>query len=292
MNWLKGTGVALVTPFNNDGSIDYTALENLINHCLTNGVNYLVTLGTTGETPVLSLTEKKEIANFTINIANKRCPVVIGAGGNYTQQVLHELTELPINQADAVLSASPYYNKPTQAGIIEHYKQIATHSSKPIILYNVPGRTGSNMVVSTTLALAQVKNIAAIKEASGNMSQCMAILSQKPTDFVVLSGDDNLVLPQIACGMKGVISVAANALPKTFTAMVNQCLQNNFAEAKVLNDKLLPAYDLLFEENNPGGVKAFLTELGIVKNNFRLPVVPVSAGLQARIKQYIQMYEA
>src|SRR5215216_3299557 len=247
---LKGTGVALVTPFKEDKSVDYDALESLIDFVINGGVNYLVTLGTTGETPTLSRDEKIEIINFTCEKATARIPVVVGIGGNNTQSIIKDIETFPLEKATAVLSTSPYYNKPSQEGIYQHYKAIAGVKSIPIILYNVPGRTGSNIAGSTTVRLANdVENINGIKEASGNMNQCMQILRDKPEDFLVVSGDDNLALAQIACGMDGVISVAANCFPKDFSGMVNYALSSDFFNARALNNKLLQGYELLFVEN-------------------------------------------
>jgi 4-hydroxy-tetrahydrodipicolinate synthase len=285
---LSGTGVAIVTPFSNEGSVDFNALGKLIDHIINGGVQYIVTLGTTGETPVLSKEEKKEIINFTLTYVNGRVPVVVGVGGNDTKSVVNDLQTLPLDKAIAVLSASPYYNKPSQEGIFQHYKAIAEASPKPIILYNVPGRTGRNMEASTTLRLfREVKNIIGIKEAANNMVQCMDILRERPEGFLVLSGDDDLVLPQMACGMDGVISVVANALPKEFSEMVQLCIKQDFKSAKIINDKLIPAYRLMFAENNPAGVKAFLTELKLIENNLRLPLTPLSDHLHADVKKFL-----
>src|SRR5438093_1582121 len=253
-NQLRGTGVALVTPFKNDYSVDYDALQKLVNFVIEGGVQYVVSLGTTSETPVLSKEEKLEIFNFTHNTVAGRVPVVLGVGGNNTQAVIREIQSFPLEKPVAILSASPYYNKPSQEGIFQHYKALAAASSKPIILYNVPGRTGSNITAATTLRLAkEVANIGGIKEASGNMIQCMHILRSKPENFFVTSGDDHLTLPLIACGMDGVISVAANCFPKDFAALVNAALNGNFDLSKKLHYKLLEGFDLLFAENNPAG---------------------------------------
>lgn len=290
---LRGTGVALVTPFTTGNKVDLDALEKLINFQIENGVNYFVTLGTTGETPVLSKQEKKEIIEFTYKVVNDRVPVVVGIGGNDTQSLIEDLAYYPLEKAIAVLSASPYYNKPSQEGIFQHYKALAEASPKPIILYNVPGRTARNMTSATTLRLAaEVQNIAGIKEASGDMQQCMEILKDCPKTFLVVSGDDALAFPQIACGMDGVISVAANALPKVFTAMIDAALNGDMAAAKKYNEELMPAYDLMFAENNPAGVKAFLSELGIIKNTVRLPVVPLSGELHQKVKSYLNTHKA
>ncbi len=286
---LKGTGVAVVTPFTIDNKVDMEALARLLDFLINDGVDYIVTMGTTGETPVLSKEEKKAIIEFTYQHINGRVPVVVGIGGNCTQDVIDDLHYFPLQKAVAVLSASPYYNKPSQEGLYEHYKAVAAASPRPVILYNVPGRTGKNMTAATTLRLANnVPNIAGIKEASGDMMQCMEILKDRPENFLVVSGDDALALPQMACGMDGIISVAANCFPKLFSDMVNYCLQNDFAHAKKLNDKMIKAYALLFAENNPAGAKAFLFEMGIMQNTVRLPVVPLSSQLHEQVKAYIK----
>lgn len=285
---LLGTGVALVTPFNIDETIDYDALGKLIDFDIDNGVEYLITLGTTGETPTLTPQEKLDIINFTYQKVNGRVPVVVGIGGNSTKEVIENLKNYPLDKATAVLSASPYYNKPSQEGIYQHYKAVAAASPKPIILYNVPGRTGSNMTAETTLRLAKESNIAGIKEASGNMVQCMHILRDKPEDFLVVSGDDHVAMPLVACGMDGVISVAANCFPKDFSQMIRFSLQGDFAAARPLHYKCLEGCDLLFAENNPAGVKAILYELGIIQNVLRLPVVPLSNAIQQKVKAYLK----
>ena len=285
---LSGTGVALVTPFKNDTTVDYEALGKLIDFDIDNGVEYLITLGTTGETPTLTKKEKLDIINFTYDKVNGRVPVVVGIGGNNTNEVIENLKSYPLDKATAVLSASPYYNKPSQEGIFQHYKALAAASPKPIILYNVPGRTGSNITAETTLRLAKENNIIGIKEASGNMVQCMHILRDKPEDFLVVSGDDHVAMPLIACGMDGVISVAANCFPKDFSEMIRLSLKGDFAAARPLHYKCLEGCDLLFAENNPAGVKAFLYELGIIENVLRLPVVPLSDGVHQKVKAYLK----
>ncbi|MEO7265634.1 MAG: 4-hydroxy-tetrahydrodipicolinate synthase [Ferruginibacter sp.] len=289
---LRGTGVAIITPFNNSQEVDFLALGKLINFNIDKGVNYIVTLGTTGETPVLTKEEKKEIIAFTYDQVKRRVPVVVGIGGNNTAEVIEDVKSFDLSQATAVLSASPYYNKPSQEGLFQHYQAIAQASSKPVILYNVPGRTGKNMEAHTTLRLAtEVKNIAGIKEASGDMQQCMEILRDRPLDFLVVSGDDALALPQMACGMDGVISVAANCFPKHFSQLIQKCLANDYSSASALNNSLLQGYKLLFSENNPAGVKAFLYEMGMIENVLRLPCVAVSGALQKEIKIYLQRLE-
>jgi 4-hydroxy-tetrahydrodipicolinate synthase len=290
---LRGTGVALVTPFDKAGAVDYKALEKLIDFVVEGGVNYLVSLGTTGETPVLSREEKLEILQCTFSAVSARVPVVIGSGGNNTAEVIREIESFPVEKAAAILSASPYYNKPSQEGIYQHYKAIAASTARPIILYNVPGRTGSNIAPETTVRLANdIDNINGIKEASGNIGQCMQILRDVSSDFLVVSGDDNLAMAQIACGMEGVISVAANCFPKDFSTMINYALDGNFPEARTINNKLLRGYDLLFAENNPAGIKAFLAELDIIDNYLRLPVVPLSEKVHEQVRSYLrQMHE-
>lgn len=288
MQALHGTGVAIVTPFKADESVDHQALIRLLNHLIDGGVDYLVALGTTGETPVLTHQEQVDVLRTVYDTVGNRLPIVVGIGGNATANVLEKMNHLPLDPAVAILSASPYYNKPSQEGIFQHYKLLAAHAPKPILLYNVPGRTGRNMEAKTTLRLAnEVTNIAGIKEASGSMSQCMEILKHRPEGFTVVSGDDDLVMPQIACGMDGVISVAANAFPKEFASMIRHCLRHEFTAAKKINDGLLGAYALMFEENNPAGIKAFLSDLGIIQNQLRLPCTTVSSDLENRIRNFI-----
>lgn len=285
---LKGTGVALVTPFKANEDIDFNALGKLIDFIISNGVEYVVSLGTTGETPTLSKEEKFDIINFTYEKVNNRVPVVVGIGGNNTKEVAKDLATYPLEKATAVLSASPYYNKPSQEGIFQHYKVLAAASPKPIILYNVPGRTGRNMEAATTIRLAkEVVNIGGIKEASNSIPQCIEILRERPSDFLVVSGDDDLVMPELACGIDGVISVAANCFPKEFGNMVRSGLNQDFVSAKKINDTLLEVYNLLFIENNPAGVKTFLHELGLIENVLRLPMVPLSKGVHQQIKNYL-----
>ncbi len=282
-NTFKGTGVALVTPFNADGSIDFQGLERLVNYQIDNGTDFLVVQGTTGESPTLDMGEKLEILDAVRRVNNDRIQVVFGVGGNNTMAVAKTLSQLP-SGIDGILSVSPYYNKPTQNGIVEHYKILADSTDLPIILYNVPGRTGSNVLASTTLKLAEIDNIVAVKEASGNMGQIMEILRQRPDGFGVLSGDDALTLPMIACGAEGVISVVANAFPKRFNEMVHAALEGDLKKARTAHYDLLPVTDMFFEEGNPGGVKVSLEVQGIMKQNMRLPLFPVSSALYSRIE--------
>ncbi len=284
---LQGTGVAIITPFEPGMEVDFDALGKVIDFIIENGVEYIVTLGTTGETPTLDTEEKFDIINYTFEKVHDRVPVVVGIGGNNTKEVMENLQSYPLEKAVAVLSTSPYYNKPSQEGIFQHYKNVADASPVPVILYNVPGRTGSNITAETTLRLAAIENIAGIKEASGNMIQCMHILRDRPDDFLVVSGDDHLALPLIACGMDGVISVAANCFPYDFSSMVRLSLKGDFASARPLQNKCLEGNDLLFMENNPAGVKAFLYELGLIDNVLRLPLVPLSNSVHQKVKAYL-----
>ncbi len=285
---LKGTGVALVTPFNEDSSVDYNSLQNLINFVINDGVQYVVTLGTTGETPTLTTQEKTEIINFTYEAVAGRVPVVVGVGSNSTAAVLKELETLPLEKAVAILSASPYYNKPSQEGIYQHYKAIAEATVKPILLYNVPGRTGSKIAPRTALRLANdFENINGYKEAGNDLEATLHLMRDKPQDFLVVSGDDHLTVAHIAIGMRGVISVAANSFPKDVSAMVQAAMDYDFTAARGLSNRLLQGFDLMFAENNPAGVKAILAEMGLIKNNLRLPLVPLSQQYVEEIKSYL-----
>ncbi|MGH2648653.1 MAG: 4-hydroxy-tetrahydrodipicolinate synthase [Ginsengibacter sp.] len=287
-NTLHGTGVALITPFKKNSEVDYDALEKLIDFLIKNGVEYLVSLGTTGETPTLAKTEMTDIVNFTFDKVNSRVPVVVGIGGNNTSELLKNLELFQLDKAAAILSSSPNYNKPSQEGIFQHYKKFTGAAPKPVILYNVPGRTGSNITAETTLKLAhECENIAGIKEASGNMIQCMHILKERPEEFLVVSGDDHLALPLIACGMDGVISVAANCFPKDFSEMIRCALSLSLPKARKLQYKLLSGIDLLFAENNPAGVKCFLAEMGMIENVLRLPLVSLSSHFHQKVKEFI-----
>ena len=288
---LKGTGVALVTPFKKDKTIDFVALENLIDLQIAGGLDYLVTLGTTGESVVLSDQEKVEVFNCTIKKVNGRVPVLVGIGGNDTAAVIKSFSKFDLTKVAAILSVTPYYNKPSQEGLYQHYIALADAAPKPILLYNVPGRTGRNMSAATTLRLAPHSNIAGIKEAGPEMAQIIAILKDRPADFLVVSGDDEIVMAQIACGADGVISVAANAFPKAFSDMIRFAMSGDFVKAKAINDSLIEGYSYMYEENNPSGIKAFMFEQGIIENELRLPLVPVSAPLQQKIKQFLQHYK-
>lgn len=287
----KGTGVALVTPFKNDTTVDFDALEKVIEHTIKGGVEYLVSLGTTGETPTLTEEEKKEILAFTKEKVKGRVKLVAGFGGNDTKKLAKELETYDLKGYDAILSASPYYNKPSQEGIYQHYKYITKASPLPIILYNVPGRTSSNISAETTLRLAhEEEKIFAIKEASGNLEQCMKIVKNRPTDFLVISGDDLLTLSMLAFGMDGVISVIANAFPKQFSEMVRLGLKGKFKEAAAIHLSLLDFNEPLYAEGNPTGIKAVMQHMNLCADNVRLPLVKASSELKDKFKkQLIQL---
>jgi 4-hydroxy-tetrahydrodipicolinate synthase len=289
----KGTGVAIVTPFLKDGSIDYKSLTKLINHIIKGGIEYVVVMGTTGESVTLSKEEKQLVVAHVIDTIAGRVPVVLGLGGNNTQEILNALKKsADFKGIDAILSVSPYYNKPNQRGIYQHYKAIAEASPLPIILYNVPGRTSSNITADTTIKLAEdFKNIIAIKEASGNLEQCMKIIKYRPKDFLVISGDDMLTLPIIASGGDGVISVVANAFPKDFSEMTRQILAGNVKEAQKLHYKLTDITEQLFADGNPAGVKEALELLNICQTHVRLPLVRVNKNVQNALKEMVSMYK-
>ena len=278
----KGTGVALVTPFQKDGTIDFDGLTRLVKLQIAGGTDFLVVQGTTGESPVLNQEEKMQVLNHVIEVNQRQLPVVYGLGGNNTAEVCAKLKLLP-SGVDGILSVSPYYSKPLQAGIIAHYKAIASKTELPIILYNVPGRTSSNVSAATTLELAKIPNIVAMKEASGDFDQIMEILKNKPEDFTVLSGDDAITMPLITVGVEGVISVIANALPERFSSMVNKTLNNEMYHSRKEHFELFEIIRLLFAEGNPGGIKEALVYRDICENYMRLPLVPVSKTLKDKI---------
>jgi 4-hydroxy-tetrahydrodipicolinate synthase len=282
-NPFVGAGVALVTPFDSSGAIDFVALKKLVRLQIDGGTNFLVVQGTTGESPCLSQSEKYEVLQAVIDENKGELKVVYGVGGNNTLAIGELLKQVPVG-VDGILSVSPYYNKPTQLGILEHYKYLATCTSLPIIIYNVPGRTGSNVLPETTLELAKIANMVAVKEASGNMEQIMDIIRQRPADFGVLSGDDNLTMPLIAAGAEGVISVVANAFPELFSSMVNASLKRDLEKARKFHYELFSITKMFFEEGNPGGVKVALGARGIMGEHMRLPLMPVSNGLRSRIQ--------
>jgi 4-hydroxy-tetrahydrodipicolinate synthase len=281
-----GTGVALVTPFTKTNEVDYKALGNIIEHCIGGGVEYLVALGTTGESVTLTKEEKKKIYTFVAQQAKGRVACVAGIGGNHTAEVVDTIKQFKVKGYEAILSVSPYYNKPNQEGIYQHYKAVSAATPLPIILYNVPGRTGSNMLASTTLRIAkECKNVMAIKEASGNGEQFMDILAAKPKGFNVISGDDNLTLPYLSMGMCGVISVIANAYPKEFSTMVRLGLNGNFDEARVLHYKLYDLMKAIFLDGNPGGIKYVMSKMKLCNNIVRLPLSPVNKATQQRLDE-------
>jgi 4-hydroxy-tetrahydrodipicolinate synthase len=277
LNKLKGTGVALITPFHKDGSIDFKSFKKVVERCIDQKVEYLVPLGTTGETATLTNDERRAVLDFVIEVTDKRVPVVLGLGGNNTRELVTMIEECEFNGVDAILSVSPYYNRPSQRGIFQHYKTIANASPVPVILYNVPTRTGSNIDADTTLELAhEIKNIVGIKEASGSLEKAMKIIKNKPKDFLVISGDDVLALPMIACGGDGVISVIANAYPKDFSEMIRSALDGNLDKARKLHYKLLDITHAIFVDGNPSGVKGLLSVMNICPEHLRLPLVSVS----------------
>ncbi|MCD6011772.1 MAG: dihydrodipicolinate synthase [Flavipsychrobacter sp.] len=286
---LKGTGVALITPFQKNGSIDFPALEKLVHNVIKGGVDFLVALGTTAETPTLTSAEKQEVLSAVVKYSDGKVPVVCGIGGNNTEEVIHQLKTMNLQGVDGILSVAPYYNKPTQEGMYQHFKAVAAATNKPIILYNVPGRTGSNLQPATAIRLAtDCKNIIGIKEASGNIVQNMELIQNKPDDFIVLSGDDNLVLAQMAIGMEGIISVAANCFTKDMTDIINLSIVGKFDKARKVHYKLLTGLDLLFVDGNPPGVKYVLSKQGVCSNIFRLPVVPVSDTTAKKLDAFLK----
>jgi 4-hydroxy-tetrahydrodipicolinate synthase len=288
MTKFYGTGVAMVTPFQADGQVDYSALKRLIDHLVDGGVEYLVSLGTTGESATLSKEEKKKVWEVTAETVNKRVHLVAGIGGNNTLETAAEVKAFDIAGYDAILSASPHYNKPTQEGIYQHYKAIAEVSPLPVILYNVPSRTGSTISAETTVRLAKdFKNIIGIKEASGNFDLLNQLLRDKPEDFMVISGDDPITLQMIAMGSVGLISVIGNALPKQLSDMVRLCLNGDFKAALPAHYSMIEFTRLMFAEGSPAGIKSALKHLGICSDTLRLPLVPVSEGTSAKIKEQI-----
>ena len=286
---LKGTGVALITPFLPDGTIDFACLEKLVEDLISNGINYLVTVCTTSETPTLSEEEKDEIVRTVVRVNRGRVAVIRGLGGPDTHELLTSLQTKDFTGVDAILSVAPFYSRPSQEGLYQHYKTVAEHSPRPVILYNVPGRTGCNIEADTTLRLANdCPNIIAVKEASGVMNQIMRIIAHKPADFSVISGDDALTLPLLAAGVDGVISVVANAFPKEVSTMVRLARNNDFAEARKIHLQLLDFTQACFREGSPAGVKALLSLQGKIQNCLRLPQVPVSESLMNTFRDLIQ----
>lgn len=286
--FLKGIGVALATPFNIDGSIDYEGVTSLVNFCIEGKIEYLVVLGTTAESVTLTKEEKKSLITHIIKANNKRLPLVIGVGGNNTAAILEEIKKVDTSDFDAILSVVPMYNRPTQEGIYQHYKAINDTAELPVLLYNVPSRTGVNMTADTTLRLAQLDNIIGIKEAVGDFKQVLKIIKDRPKDFLVISGDDALALPAIAAGGDGVISVVGQGFPKSFSEMIRLGLSGETKKAFDIFYKLLPALDYAFEEGNPAGVKHILKVKGVCEDYVRLPLIKVSQNLSQKIKKYIE----
>jgi len=291
MQELIGTGVALVTPFNEDKSVDFEGLKRLVNYQIDNGVNYLVILGTTGEPATLTSEEKELIKATIIKENNGRLPLVIGVGGNNTMAIVEELKSTDLSDYCAILSVSPYYNKPTQEGIYQHFKAISEASPKPIILYNVPSRTGVNVLPKTVIRIANdFKNIVAIKEAAGDIIQVQRLIQNKPADFMVISGDDMIALPMVLAGGVGVISVIGQGLPKDFSKMIQLGLKGKVSEANAIHYKVMESIDYIFEEGNPAGIKALLKTLNICTENVRLPLVNASYDLQEKINTFAANY--
>jgi 4-hydroxy-tetrahydrodipicolinate synthase len=289
MNSIIGTGVALVTPFKKDFSVDVEALARIVNYQIDNGINYLVVLGTTAENATLTEEEKELVITTVVSTNKGRLPLVLGVGGNNTHKIIEELKTRDFSDFVAILSVSPYYNKPTQEGIFQHFKAIANASPVPVILYNVPGRTGSNMLPSTVLRLAnEFKNVVAIKEAAGDIVQAMSIIKDKPKDFHVISGDDMIALPMVLAGGSGVISVIGQGFPKQFSDLIQFGLDRKVDEAFQLHYKLADSIDMIFEQGNPGGIKEVLKSLGISDNCMRLPLVNVNSDLANRINLFVQ----
>ena len=291
MNTLIGTGVALITPFKPDLSIDHQALAAIVEYNISNGVNYLVISGTTGESVTITAAEKKEIAETVINTNKGRVPLVIGIGGNNTAAVVAELQSTDLSPYAAILSVAPYYSKPTQEGFYQHFKAVAEASSTPVILYNVPGRTAKNVEASTVLRLAKdFKSIVAVKEAGNNMEQYLELIKHKPKDFLVISGDDDLVLGVTLAGGSGVISVIGQAFPKEFSQMIQLGLDGNVEDSRKMEARLMPVINLIFEENNPAGIKAVFKCLGYCQDSVRLPLVPATEALQSKISTFLAQF--
>ena len=291
MQALIGTGVALVTPFKSDFSVDTEALKNIVNFSIENGIEYLVVMGTTAENATLSAEEKELVINTVVEVNNGRLPLVLGVGGNNTLQVVNELKTRDFSAFDAILSVSPYYNKPTQEGIYQHFKAIAEASPIPVVLYNVPGRTSSNMLPSTVLRLANdFSNIVGIKEAAGDLVQAMKIIQHKPKDFLVISGDDMIALPMVLAGGAGVISVIGQGFPKEFSEMIRLGLNKKVDAAFEIQYKIADSIDVIFEQGNPAGIKEIFKTLKIAENVVRLPLVSVDEALSERIQQFVKNF--
>ena len=287
-NPFVGTGVALITPFNEDYSVDYKSLENIVEYTLSNGADYLVALGTTSESPTLTMEEKVNIVATIKKVANKRCPILLGMGGNNTTNLIQTIKSQDFNGIDGILSVVPYYNKPNQRGMKAHFNAVADNSPVPVVLYNVPGRVGVNLQATTCVELAKHKNIIAVKEASGNLQQIMEILRDKPSDFDVLSGDDGITQPLMALGARGVISVAANGYPKMFCKMVKDMMNDDVKSALSIHYKLLKMNNLIFADGNPAGIKCVLAYQKLCKNVLRLPLVSVAENVKSDLESELK----
>ena len=288
-NIFKGLGIALVTPFTSDGSVDYQSLSRLVEYQLKYGADFFCILATTGETPTLTAEEKKNIKELVVDLVGGKVPILIGCGGNNTADVVKELQTGDFSGIDGVLSVCPYYNKPSQEGLYQHFKAIASATNMPVVLYNVPGRTGVNLKAETTVRLARdCKNIVAIKEASGSLEQVDEIIKNKPDSFDVISGDDALTFPMIACGAAGVISVIGNALPKEFSRMIRLEMRGEIESARKIHHKFTDLFNLLFVDGNPAGVKAMLHEMGMIENVLRLPLVPTRLTTMQKISECLK----
>jgi len=288
-NIFKGLGIALITPFQEDGSVDYDALKRLVQYQLDNGADFFCILATTGETPTLTSEEKLTIKNLIVDIVQARVPILMGCGGNNTVAVVNELRTADLKGIDGILSVCPYYNKPSQEGLYQHFKAIAAATELPVVLYNVPGRTGVNLKAETTVRLARdCQNIVAIKEASGNLEQVDEIIKNKPRDFDVISGDDSLTFPMVSCGAVGVISVIGNALPREFSKMIRLQMRGEYNPARIIHHRFTDLFSLLFVDGNPAGVKAMLSEMGFIKNVLRLPLVPMRIKNMQRMSEILK----
>ena len=288
-NIFKGLGIALVTPFKEDGSVDYKSLVRLVEYQLDNGADFLCILATTGETPVLTADEKQKIKETIVSLVGGRVPILMGCGGNNTAAIVEELQTRDFQGIDGILSVCPYYNKPSQEGLYQHFKAIAAATKLPVVLYNVPGRTGVNMTAATTVRLANdCENIVAIKEASGNLEQVDEIIKNKPRDFDVISGDDALTFPMVSCGAVGVISVIGNALPKEFSKMIRLQMRGEYDPARKIHHRFTDLFSLLFVDGNPAGVKAMLSEMGFIENVLRLPLVPMRIKNMQRMSDILK----
>ena len=288
-NIFKGLGIALITPFKEDGSVDYDALIRLVDYQLNNGADFFCILATTGETPTLTREEKQKIKDLVVDYVQARVPILMGCGGNNTAAVIEELQTADFKGIDGILSVCPYYNKPSQEGLYQHFKAIAAATQLPVVLYNVPGRTGVNLQAATTVRLARdCQNIVAIKEASGNLEQVDEIIKNKPADFDVISGDDSLTFPMVSCGAVGVISVIGNALPKEFSRMIRLQMRGEYDPARTIHHRFTDLFSLLFVDGNPAGVKAMLSEMGFIQNVLRLPLVPMRINNMQRMSEILK----